>query len=64
MHTLTKQQQTELVSLINDEFGSTLDIDEFAEAILGMFESIPGFEAISQTQSTRIVNQLWSKYHG
>ena len=64
MHTLTKQQQAELVGAINDEFGSHLEFDDFAEAILGLFENIPGFETISQTKSTRIVKQLWRKYHG
>ena len=64
MHTLTKQQQTELVSLINEDFGSDLEFDDFAEAILGVFENIPGLETISQTKSTRIVKQLWRKYDG
>ena len=64
MPTLTKQQQTELVSLINEDFGSDLEFDDFAEAVLGVFENIPGFETISQTTSTRIVKQLWRKYHG
>jgi hypothetical protein len=64
MPTLTKQQQTELVSVINEEFGSDLEFDDFAEAILGLFENISGFETISQTMSTRIVKQLWRKYHG
>lgn len=64
MPTLTKQQQTELVSIINEDFGSDLEFDDFAEAILGLFENIPGFETISQTKSTRIVKQLWRKYHG
>ena len=63
MPTLTKQQQTELVSLVNEDFGSHLVFEEFAEAMLGLFENIPGFEMISQTKSTRIVNQLWRKYH-
>jgi len=64
MHTLTKHQQTELVSIINGDFGSHLEFDDFAEAVLGMFENIPGFETISQSKSTRIVKQLWRKYHG
>ena len=64
MPALTKQQQTDLVSIINEEFGSHLEFDDFAEAILGLFENLPGFETISQTQSTRIVKQLWREYHG
>lgn len=64
MHTLTVQQQVELVSLINEEFGSHLEFEDFAEAMLGLFENIPGFETISHTQSTCVVNQLWRKYRG
>ncbi len=63
MPTLTKQQKTELVSLVNEDFGSDLGLDEFAEAVLSLFENIPGFETISQTKSTRLVKQLWRKYH-
>ncbi len=63
MHTLTAEQQNTLLEIINEEFGSQLDPDEFADALLGLFEDIPGFEAISQGRAERFVNQLWRKYH-
>ena len=62
MHTLTAEQQQELVSIINDEFGSQLEFDDFADAMLGLFEDIPGFETISQSRANRYVHQLWRKY--
>ena len=55
MHTLTAEQQQELVSIINAEFGSRLEFDGFADAMLGVFEDIPGFETISQARANRLV---------
>jgi hypothetical protein len=63
MHTLTAEQQNTLLEIINEEFGSTLESDEFADALLGLFEDIPGFETISQSRANRYINQLWRKYH-
>lgn len=64
MHTLTVEQQDELISIIDGEFGSQLEFTEFADAMLGLFEDVPGFETITKTRATRYVNQLWRKYRG
>jgi hypothetical protein len=64
MRTLTEEQQRTLLNLINEEFGSQLGFDEFAEAVLALFEDVPGFETIAKSRSTRYVNQLWRKYRG
>lgn len=64
MHTLTAEQQNTLLEIINEEFGSQLEFDDFADALLGLFEDVPGFETISQSRASRYVNQLWRKYHG
>jgi hypothetical protein len=62
MHTLPTEQQNTLLEIINEEFGSQLKPDEFADALLGLFEDIPGFETISQRRANRYINQLWRKY--
>ena len=41
MHTLTAEQQNTLVEIINEEFGSRLEFDDFADKMLGLFEHIP-----------------------
>jgi len=62
MHTLPTEQQNTLLQIINEEFGSQLECDEFADALLGLFEDIPGFETISHSKANRYINQLWRKY--
>ena len=37
MHTLTVEQQSTLVEIINEEFGSHLEFDDFADKMLGLF---------------------------
>ena len=64
MHTLTDEQQATLVEIINDEFGSHLEFDDFADAMLGLFEDIPGFETLAPARASRYVRQLWRSYHG
>ena len=64
MHTLTAEQQNMLVRIINEEFGSRLRVDDFADKMLGLFEDIPGFETIPQRKARRFVNQLWRQYRG
>ena len=63
MQTLTKEQQTSLVRYINDEFGSNLDFNEFADKMLGAFEDVPGFEILSPSKASRHVRELWRIYH-
>jgi len=62
MRTLTPEQQRTLLQIINEEFGSQLEFYDFADALLGLFEDVPGFETISQARGKRLVNQLWRKY--
>jgi hypothetical protein len=59
---LTADQQRTLLDIINEEFGSQLEFDVFADAMLGLFEDVPGFETISQNRSRRHLNELWRKY--
>ena len=65
MHTLTTEQQATLVEIINEQFGSHLEFDDFADAMLGLFEDIPGFETFrAPARASRYVRQLWRSYHG
>ena len=61
---LSIDQQETLVEIISDQFGPCLSFDEFTDQMLLLFEDIPGFEVISDSDSHPIINQLWSHYHG
>jgi hypothetical protein len=61
---LSEEQKQTLIAIVNDDVGSDLGFDEFADAIFGLFEDIPGFETIPPDKASDIVNQLWRTYHG
>ena len=61
---LSIDQQKSLVEIISDQFGPHLKFDEFTDQVLMLFEDISGFEAISDSESKYLINQLWSNYHG
>lgn len=64
MHTLLEEARNTLLAIIDEQFGPSLTEEEFAEAMLDLFENIPGFETMPPTKASHIVNQLWSTYHG
>ena len=61
---LSIDQQKTLVEVISDQFGPDLSFDEFTGQVLMLFEDISGFEAIPDSESQFLINQLWSYYHG
>ena len=61
---LSIAQQKTLVEIISDQFGPHLSFDEFTDQVLLLFEDISGFEAITDSESQILINQLWRKYHG
>jgi hypothetical protein len=63
MKSLTTEQKQQLVEIINEELGSGMTLAEFADALLGLLEDMPGFETAKQSTINKLVNQLWSKYH-
>lgn len=63
MNTLTTEQKQQLVEILNEEFGTEMNNAEFADALLGLLEDVPGFETAKQSTIHKLVNQLWSKYH-
>jgi hypothetical protein len=62
MKRLTKEQQQTLVEIITEQSGINLKLDEFTDRMLMLFEDVPGFEAISASESKRLINQLWRLY--
>ena len=61
---LSIDQQKTLVEIISDQSGTHLTFDEFTDQVLMLFEDISGFEAITDSESQILINQLWSYYHG
>lgn len=64
MHTLSREERQTLIAMIGELHGSGLTYAEFADAVLGLFDDISGFEAIPPATAKRIVHNLWSTYHG
>lgn len=64
MESLTIEQNQKLIQIVDEDFGVGLTRDEFGEAVLSLFENIPGFETVSPDQTQAIVNQLWRIYMG
>lgn len=62
MQTLSAKEKLRLLEIISEEFGSDLTFDDFSDAMLGLFDDIPGFETIMPAKASRYVNQLWRKY--
>ena len=46
MQTLTAEEKQNLVEIVIEDFGLELTFDDFSDAVLGLFEDIPGFETI------------------
>lgn len=63
MHSLTTEQKQQLVEIINEEFGSGMEFDDFTDALLGLLEDVSGFEAAPQSAIRKLTQQLWSQYH-
>jgi hypothetical protein len=61
---LSIDQQKTLVEIISDQAGPQLSFDEFTDQVLLLFEDISGFEAMTDSESQSLINQLWSYYHG
>ena len=51
-----------LVEVIVEQFGSTLDRDQFADVALTLFEDMPGLETITTKKASRYVAALWRRY--
>lgn len=63
-HTLTAEQRRKLRDVINDLQGPNLEFDVFVEVAALLIEDLPGLEVLSESQLTRLINELWRDYHG
>ena len=64
MQTLSTEERQALIVAVHEQYGFVLSWEQFADAMLGLFEDIPGFEAMPPPKAIRIVRKLWSIYHG
>ena len=59
---LTDDELDRLVEVIVEQFGSTLDRAQFADAALTLFDDMPGLETITMKTANRYVAALWRRY--
>ena len=62
MHRLTRDQFRMLVRVVIEDAGPDLTRAQFNDAILMLFESIPGFEQLPRRLSDQYLNSLWGMY--
>jgi hypothetical protein len=62
LHTLSKDEHETLIAIVVEHHGWDIVYDEFVEAMLDLFEDIPGFETMPPATSGRLLNLLWSLY--
>ncbi len=59
---LTEDELDRLVEVIVQQFGSTLDRDQFADVALTVFDDMPGLETITTKQASRYAAAPWRRY--
>jgi len=59
---LATAQLHELVAIVTDDHGSKLPRPEFNNTMLMLFEDIAGLEMLTNSQITRLLKTLWSRY--
>ena len=59
---LNDDELDRLVEVIVEQFGSTLDRDQFADVALTLFDDMPGLETITTKVASRYVAALWQRY--
>jgi len=62
MTDLKTEQETDLINLLVDTFGTTLNKITFTESILQLFEDIAGFESLDDFELQLTLNKLWKLY--
>jgi hypothetical protein len=62
MHRLTRDQFRMLVRIVIEDSGTELARVRFNDAMLLLFESIPGFEQLPRRLSNQYLNTLWGMY--
>ena len=64
LQVLTADECETILLVIAEEYGKDLKRVEFADVLLALLEDVSGFETISPKEASRIVQNLWSTYHG
>ena len=62
MHRLTRDQFRMLVRIVIEDSGAELTRVRFNDAMLLLFESIPGFDQLPRRLSNQYLNALWGMY--
>lgn len=62
MTDLKTEQEFNLIILMVDMFGTTLNKITFTENILQLFEDIAGFESLDDFELQLTLNKLWKIY--
>lgn len=62
MTDLKTEQEINLINLLVDMFGTTLNKITFTENILQLFEDIAGFESLDDFELQLTLNKLWKIY--
>jgi hypothetical protein len=62
MTDLKTEQEINLINLMVDMFGTTLNKITFTENSLQLFEDIAGFESLDDFELQLTLNKLWNLY--
>ena len=62
MTDLKTKQEINLINLLIDMFGTTLNKIEFTDNILQLFEDVAGFESVDDFELQLTLNKLWKIY--
>ena len=59
---LSDDQLFQLVDVLSQQYGIDLSRTDFADHMLQLFEDIPGFETVTDSDTQPIIDSLWSLY--
>ena len=62
VHSLSHDQLHMLIRIVVEDSGADLTRERFNDALLLLFESIPGLESIPTRKSKQYLDTLWSMY--
>lgn len=62
MDRLSSEQIEMLVQIVRETRGDGISRDQFNDAMLGLFEDIPGFERLSSRKVGQLLCDTWQRY--
>ena len=60
---LSDDDLVRLRDVLIEKHGHRIPKQEFADRVFLIFEDIPGFEFVSDSEAKSIIDKLWSLYH-